>query len=134
MSPLTTTSNPSSSSSPTSSLSRGQSIRLGTEPLPIVCSQLEELMRMNETQRQILQDICGTLGGKNKQLEPRKPANSKYVDGVELRSTSEEMSTFHQLQHLLQISMRDNLVLQRENDALRRELELLRSPEDGKCI
>ncbi|KAI9020677.1 kinase-like domain-containing protein [Phycomyces nitens] len=91
-SPLTTTSNPSLSSSPTSSLSRGQSLRLGVDPpaVPVIYSQLEELMRVNETQRQLLQEVCGTLnigGAKHKAVEQRKASGPKHTsDGQELRS------------------------------------------------
>ncbi|OAD72801.1 hypothetical protein PHYBLDRAFT_158993 [Phycomyces blakesleeanus NRRL 1555(-)] len=92
-------------------------------------------MRVNETQRQLLQEVCGTLnigGAKHKATEQRKVSGPKQApsDVPEIRPLGEDVpSTLDTLEHLLQMSIRENTSLQRENDALRLELEQLKQAE-----
>ncbi|KAI8060951.1 kinase-like domain-containing protein [Gongronella butleri] len=92
----------SSATSPSSSLLRGQGLRDQSNTL---VQQLEELMRYNDSQRQVLVDLFA-------QVKPTKRADEVSITYLE-----------QQLQHV----NKENAQLQKENEQLRKELDRLRA-------
>ncbi|KAG0170539.1 hypothetical protein DFQ28_001991 [Apophysomyces sp. BC1034] len=142
----------SATTSPSSSVSRGQSVRMGHDPA-LLQSQFEELVRHNEAQQQMLQDMCNSFGLKvvSKQkpsndqrtlsnLHPTVVPSTQSVDtaGVSAKQVhpgtmpGELLSTMDYLEHLVQLSLRENASLQRENESLQRELDQLRADHSAK--
>ncbi|KAI8377806.1 kinase-like domain-containing protein [Radiomyces spectabilis] len=140
---------------------RGQMVRTSSsDPSmnPNLYSQVEELMRYNEAQRQLLLEICGSLNVRSnfgrKSYHDLKKASSllqpsssslttaaanapestasdtKDVNGT--KGPSEDLlSTVEYLEHLVQLSLRENASLQKKNDALRKEIDQLRNMYQG---
>ncbi|CAO3600902.1 unnamed protein product [Absidia cylindrospora] len=119
----------SSTTSPSSSLLRGQVLRLhaGTTPdssSTTLLAQFEELMRYNDSQRQLIQDIYSATGlSKSKPL----PSSTKPNVGTEKPSSDDLPATVIYLEQLIQSSTKENHLLQKENEALRREIDQLRA-------
>ncbi|KAI8578731.1 hypothetical protein K450DRAFT_245242 [Umbelopsis ramanniana AG] len=134
------------STSPSSSLSRGQAPRLTEQASAhILTSHLEALLKQNETQRMILTDLYGGMGG-----GPSNPNISRSRAGSESRrapfpimepmepkplsSSTDVLFGMDQLQQKMQAILRDNESLHRENDNLRRELDRLRRSANATVI
>ncbi|KAF7727154.1 hypothetical protein EC973_007929 [Apophysomyces ossiformis] len=137
--------------SPSSSLSRGQPLKIIQEPATLQ-TQFEELVRHTEAQQQMLQEMCSSLGFnitvKQRPSLERTSLNihsavtpsALSVDAPDASAkavqtgtvSGELLSTMDYLEHLVQLSLRENASLQRENEALRRELEQLRAGHIGK--
>ncbi|KAI8880806.1 kinase-like protein, partial [Backusella circina FSU 941] len=82
--------------------------------------QLEELIKSNETQRLLLQDLCYSFNMKRRESEDKE--KSRYTSPI----TDDLMATLEHLEKLVQISLRENQQLQKENDNLRKELKDLK--------
>lgn len=81
--------------------------------------QIEELLRFNESQRIILQELS---------LSFKKPAENEEAFSEPVHSTAEDLSsTVEHLDKLIQQTLKENSHLQKENEALRRELKELKS-------
>ncbi|KAI8344461.1 kinase-like domain-containing protein [Chlamydoabsidia padenii] len=121
----------SSTTSPSSSLLRGQLFRTNTgtahdiTPSTLLLNQFEELLRYNETQRQLIQDIYSSTG--LSKAKPTSNHSSKTTNIVGEKPSSDDLpATVAYLEQLVLSSTKENQVLQKENDALRRELYALR--------
>ncbi|KAI8141503.1 kinase-like domain-containing protein [Fennellomyces sp. T-0311] len=120
----------SSSTSPSSSLSRGQLVRLGSDQaMPALQTQMEELLKVNETQRNLLQELSGILKSTTALSSITKKTTSADAQERPNGTVDELLSTVDVLENQLQASVRENQSLQRENDALRREIESLRNKQ-----
>ncbi|KAG2224856.1 hypothetical protein INT45_008038 [Circinella minor] len=133
----------SSSTSPSSSLSRGQLLRVGSEQMtPTFQTHMEELLKVNETQRNLLRELSGILKSTTTSSSSsssllsssstilKKSASTTDTTQLERPNTSsvdELLSTVDLLENQLQISIRENQSLQRENEAIRKEIENLRN-------
>lgn len=81
--------------------------------------QIEELLRFNESQRMILQELS---------LSFKKPAENEEVYYEPGQSAADDLSsTVEHLDKLIQQTLKENTHLQKENEALRRELKELKS-------
>ncbi|KAI9497653.1 kinase-like domain-containing protein [Zychaea mexicana] len=131
----------SSSTSPSSSLSRGQLLRLGSDQaLPTFQTHMEELIKVNETQRNLLQELSGILKSTTSSTTTASSSLSSSIIKKSGSSDTQErpnsnmdelLSTVDTLETQLQASMRENQSLQRENEALRREIENIRTSSSG---
>ncbi|CAO3583975.1 unnamed protein product [Absidia cylindrospora] len=115
-----------SSYSPNSSLSRGQSTRMFDPSL--VCSHMEHLYRQTEAQKMLLHEMLAGLSliPGSQVTAPTSCATPKLHENPRPRSdglNSEISHTMDHLQYLLIVSCREREQLQRENDALKRELD-----------
>ncbi|KAI7870322.1 hypothetical protein BDF14DRAFT_1773088 [Spinellus fusiger] len=84
-------------------------------------TQLEELARVNESQRAVLQEMLASLPLKKGSLESKK---------YQTRRPDAE-ATLALLKYQLSISMQENEVLQKENEVLRRDIEVLRHEQSS---
>ncbi|KAI9272760.1 kinase-like domain-containing protein [Phascolomyces articulosus] len=130
----------SSSTSPSSSLSRGQLLRVGSDQvMPTFQTHMEELLKVNETQRNLLRELSGILKSTTTSSSSTSSLlssssilkkSASTIDTTQLErsnpSVDELLSTVDTLENQLQTSIRENQSLQRENEALRREIENLR--------
>ncbi|CAO3652894.1 unnamed protein product [Cunninghamella echinulata] len=118
----------SSTTSPSSSLLRGQTLRVhptsSIEGSGNLLNQLEELIRYNETQKHLLQEIATTIGSSVNSGTKIKSAQVKLP--MEKPSSDDLPATVTYLEQLVQISTKENVQLQKENEALRKEIEQLR--------
>ncbi|CAO3650429.1 unnamed protein product [Cunninghamella blakesleeana] len=118
----------SSTTSPSSSLLRGQTLRVNQsssiEGSGNLMNQLEELIRYNETQKHLLQEIATTIGSSSNSGTKIKSAQVKIP--MEKPSNDDLPATVTYLEQLIQISTKENIQLQKENEALRKEIEQLR--------
>ncbi|KAI9254822.1 kinase-like domain-containing protein [Sporodiniella umbellata] len=78
-------------------------------------SQIEELLRFNESQRSVLNDLNTAF-----QKKPSALHDSGYKTPEELSSNVEH------LERLIENTLRENLQLQKENESLRKELKELK--------
>lgn len=83
--------------------------------------QIEELLRFNESQRLILQELSVTFAKKDSMEDLHTFVESEHNVAEELSSTVEH------LDKLIQQTLKENTQLQKENEALRRELKELKS-------
>ncbi|KAL7314128.1 hypothetical protein PS15m_007779 [Mucor circinelloides] len=103
ISPYSTTHSGSSSS-----LSRSQ------KSIPTVYNQLNELIRQNDSQKQLLTELFNMFELPKGVTEQNK-------------SQQELVSTIESLEQQLQAFQRENLLLQRENETMRRQLDQLKN-------
>ncbi|OBZ88296.1 Serine/threonine-protein kinase fray2 [Choanephora cucurbitarum] len=139
---------PSPATSPSNSLSRGQAHRIIDTSMPqLMHSHMESLLKQNEVQRSMLQELLTTLP-----FVHHTPTTQTHVsrsrtisDSSKRPNITEDIrpphsahlnmdihATIEHLQQLLLASSKDKERLQRENDSLRRELDRLRkNPQQG---
>jgi len=133
------------STSPSSSLSRGQAPRLNDQASAhILTSHLEALLKQNETQRMILNDLYGGMSVAPNPSISRSRAGSESrrapfpimepIEPKPLATSNDLLYGMEQLQQKMQAVLRDNESLHRENDNLRRELERLRRSTNATVI
>ncbi|KAI8366185.1 kinase-like domain-containing protein [Blakeslea trispora] len=84
--------------------------------VPAIYHQIDELLKQNNIQKQLLSELSSALN-----QVPKTPS-------AESRPTQQELvSVVEELEQRLQSYQRENLLLQRENDTMRRQLELLKN-------
>ncbi|OBZ87610.1 Serine/threonine-protein kinase fray2 [Choanephora cucurbitarum] len=94
----------------------GNSLRINKRSaMPAIYSQIDELLRQNNVQKQLLSELCSSFN------QTKTPVNETKPIQQELASVVEE------LEQRLQSYQRENLLLQRENETMRRQLELLKN-------
>ncbi|CEP07635.1 hypothetical protein [Parasitella parasitica] len=96
-------------SSSSSSLARGQ------RSIPAVYNQINELLRQNDSQKQLLTELVGLFD------LPRATAD-------QTKSHQELVTTIDSLEQQLQAFQRENLLLQRENETMRKQIDQLKNP------
>ncbi|KAI8972672.1 kinase-like domain-containing protein [Pilobolus umbonatus] len=86
--------------------------------------QLDELIRNNETQRILLQELSNALNKKPEFGQRRESDASNVVTSKHGSPITDDLSaTIEHLERLVQLTLRENSQLQKENDSLRRELK-----------
>ncbi|CAO3615601.1 unnamed protein product [Mucor fragilis] len=99
-------------SSSSSSLPRG----LQQKSIPSVYNQLSELVRQNDSQKQLLTELFSMF-----------ELSKGGVVTEQSKSQQELVSTIESLEQQLQAFQRENLLLQRENETMRRQLDQLKN-------
>ncbi|CDH56007.1 kinase family protein [Lichtheimia corymbifera JMRC:FSU:9682] len=130
-SPSSSVSGQSSSTSPSASLLRGQGMRdVVSRALPTnLQSQLEELVKVNESQRHMLQELSGMIhaaAAASKTTPATRQHSSSLSISESFSESSDKMESTAALEAQLQNSVRANQALQRENEILRKEIEQLK--------
>ncbi|KAG2200557.1 hypothetical protein INT47_012343 [Mucor saturninus] len=86
--------------------------------------QIEELLRFNESQRMILQELSLAFSKKPTAMTT-DVVEDTYMEDCQVGE--EISSTVEHLDKLIQLTLKENTQLQKENEALRRELKELKS-------
>ncbi|GAB5587336.1 hypothetical protein Unana1_02236 [Umbelopsis nana] len=108
--------------SPSSSVSRGQSSRLlDPSTVSTITNHLEVLWKQNELQRLLIQDLISGIGLPNQQSRSK---NS--VDVKEKPVSQDLVVTMESLHQQMEQHVRENESLRRENDTLKKEIDRLR--------
>ncbi|CAO3676080.1 unnamed protein product [Umbelopsis ramanniana] len=111
--------------SPSSSVSRGQSSRLlDPHTVSTITNQLELLWKQNELQRHVIQDLMFNIGLAN-HLQPTRNKNGLEIS-KERPGSQDVILNMESLNQQMDLYLRENDTLRRDNDTLKREIERLR--------